>query len=90
MLPIFYLKPEFLNYANNVKTILEQYGIFAEILLIDGNSLNKAIRTNPNAYKIIIGNFEVENKSICIRKNLGMINNVLLNQIENYIENFIN
>jgi threonyl-tRNA synthetase len=90
MLPIFYLKPEFENYANNIKNLLEPYGIYVQTFLIEVQSLNKIIRTNPQSYKIIIGHFEVENNSICIRKNLGNLENILINQIENYIHNFIN
>jgi threonyl-tRNA synthetase len=90
MLPIYYLKSEFSDYANNIKNILETYGIYVETFLIEGQSLNKAIKTNPQAYKIIIGHFEVENNSICIRKNLGNVENILIDQLENYIHNFIN
>jgi threonyl-tRNA synthetase len=90
MVPIYYLKHEYMDYANNVKNILLQNNVQAEIFHQGNLSLNKIVRTNPNAYIIIIGNFEITNNNVCIRKNLGQVDNIQLDQLVDYIENFYN
>lgn len=90
MVPIYYVKPEHMEYANNVKNILLQNNVQAEIFPQGNLSLNNIVRTNPNAYKIIIGHFEVTYNGVCIRKNLGHSENIQLDQLFNYIENFYN
>ncbi len=89
MIPIYYVKPEFFDYANNLKNTLKNYEVHSEIFLVEETSINKLIRTNPNAYKIIIRNFEVQYNSLCIRKNVGHLDNVLLDQLYDYIDKFL-
>lgn len=88
MIPIYYVKPEFFDYANNLKNTLKNYDVYAEIFLVEESSINRIIRTNPNAYKIIIRNFEVQYNSLCIRKNVGHLENVLQDQLYDYIDKF--
>lgn len=90
MIPIYYAKPEHKDYANNIKNILLQNNVQTEIFHQGDLSLNKILRTNPNAYKIIIGHFEVTYNGVCIRKNLGHSENIKLDQLVDYIENFYN
>ena len=89
MIPIYYIKAEFYDYANNVKNILEIHNVHAEVFPLGNKSINNIIRTNPNAYKIIIGNLEVQSNSLCIRKNPGHCDNIMLNELANYLDNFI-
>jgi hypothetical protein len=90
MVPIYYLKPEFMDYANNIKNILLQNNVQAEIFPQGNLTLNKIVRSNPDAYKILIGNFEVTYNAVCIRKNMGHADNIQLDQLVDYIENFYN
>ena len=89
MVPIYCIKPEFYDYAINIKNILVSNNVHAEVFQLNNNSINNIIKTNPNSYKIIIGHIEVQSNSVCIRKNPGHCENIMLNELVNYIENFI-
>jgi len=89
MVPIYYIKSEFYDYANNVKTFLDQNNIYAEVFSLNGKTINELISSNPKAYKIIIGSLEVQTNSLCIRKNPSHCDNIMFNDFGNYLHNFL-
>ena len=89
MIPIYCIKPEFFDYATSIKNILVSYNVHAEVFQLNNNTINNVIKTNPNAYKIIIGQLEVQNNSLCIQKNPGHCENIMVGELVNYIEKFV-
>ena len=89
MIPIYCIKPDFFDYAMNIKNILVSYNVHAEVFQLNNNTINNVIKTNPNAYKIIIGKLEVESNSVHIHKNPGHCENIMVDELVNYIENFV-
>ena len=89
MIPIYCIKPEFFDYATSIKNILVSYNVHAEVFQLNNNTINNVIKTNPNAYKIIIGQLEVQSNSVRIHKSPAHYENIILGELVNYIEHFV-
>jgi len=91
MINIIVIKPEFLNYANQVSDI---FNIYYENVNLDtdyNSSLNKRLRLSDSNMQIFIGSNEVNNNTICIRRNGLVINSSLpFVEIQHFIENLFN